>query len=125
MTAGLSVAQYIPMAGNLLHWALYLETRSETMIYQIVGSVGAFKYKHRGNVYPQKSSRFIALVFVSEIDSKDIKAVKSILESHPINTDVATSRNCQDWILEALEALHDEEYIDVSNFKERVFRNYN
>lgn len=76
MPAGFSVAQYIPKEGNLLHWALYLETRSESMIYKIVGSVGAFKYSHRENIDPQNSSRFIALVFVSEIDSKDIKAVK-------------------------------------------------
>lgn len=90
MPAELSVAQYLPKEGNVRHWALYLETRSESIIYQIVGPVGAFEYGHCENVDPQNSARFIALVFVSEIDSKDIKAVKSILESHPIDTDVAT-----------------------------------
>jgi hypothetical protein len=77
--------------------------------------MGDFVYGHRENVSPQDSSRFIKLVFVSEIDSKDIAAVKSILESYPINTDVATW-SCQDWVLEALEALHDDEYIDASTY---------
>lgn len=66
-------------------------------------------------------------MFVSEIDSKDIKDVKNILESHPIDTDIATW-SCQDWVLEALEALHDEEYIDASNYddvKEKLLENYN
>lgn len=34
-------------------------------------------------------------------------------------TDVFTW-SCQDWVLEALEALHDEEYVDSSNFKEKL-----
>ena len=54
-------------------------------------------------------------MFVSEIDLKDVEAVKSILESHPIDTDVFTW-SCQDSVLEALEALDDEEcyFVEIS-----------
>jgi hypothetical protein len=45
-------------------------------------------------------------------------------EYHPIDTDVATW-SCQDWVH---EALHDEEYIDVSNYddvRKKPLENYN
>lgn len=125
MPAELSVAQYLPKNGNVRHWALYLETPSESLVYQIGGVPNDYHYDHRENVHPHDSVRFSALVFVSEIESKDVEPVK-ILAFYPIITNVVTW-SCQDWVLEALEALNDEEYLLSENYadvKERLLEDY-
>jgi hypothetical protein len=101
--------------GNVRHWALYLQTSSGSWIYQVTGEPTAFTYGHREGVDPANSSRFVESIFVSEIDRGDVDAVKKILKNFPVQNDVATW-SCQDWVLEALEALKDEELVDESTF---------
>jgi len=115
MPSELSVAQYLPESGNVRHWALYLEIPGGSRIYQIIGSPTAFTYGHRKNVDPQHSSRFVESIFVSEIHPSNIKDIKNILKTFPIQNDIATF-SCQDWVLEALEALKDEDLLDESSF---------
>lgn len=117
MRAELSVAHYLPIDGNVRHWALYLKTPSEDLIYQVTGAATAFEYGDREGIVPQDSARFVELVLVSEIDSKAVEAVKEILATHPIDNGVATW-SCQDWVLEAIEALHEEDLLEESVYED-------
>ncbi|KAF8055451.1 hypothetical protein FPV67DRAFT_1542040 [Lyophyllum atratum] len=115
MPAELSVAKYRPVDGNVHHWALYLRTPYENLIYQVVGRPTEFRYGHREGVSPQASERFVDLVFVSEIDRNNVQEVKEILENFPISNDVGTW-SCQDWVIEALQELSSQDLVDEAIF---------
>jgi len=88
----------------MAHWAINLRAAGSDLIYQANGDEGKLDLDIR-KANPKNSSRFRKEIKVSDID--DEVEVKRILEGQPMNNDVA-SWNCQDWVMEALEALNDE-----------------
>jgi hypothetical protein len=121
MPAELFIVRYFTESGTVHHWALYLETSSgKRRIYQVVGQPTAFEYAHRKDVRPQ-NSRSEELVFVSEVDNRDVKAVKKVLKRFPIRNDSATW-NPQDWVFQALDEMEDWGLIDeVTYFEAREY----
>jgi hypothetical protein len=104
----LEVAIYLPRSGNVCHWTLALTEGSGsseiTTLYEVVGQPTLFSRNTMCNTKPESTSRFERSVWVSDIN--DIVAAKRILEHQPIHNDVATW-GCQDFVLEALEALNE------------------
>jgi hypothetical protein len=111
----LEVATYKPQNGNVSHWTLVLTDESEiTTLYEVIGAPTEFRRNTMHSKDPKSSSRFTGLVWVSHVD--DIVEAKRILEQQPIRNDIATW-SCQDFVLEALEALSNELLIEDYDYQ--------
>ncbi|TFY82321.1 hypothetical protein EWM64_g1693 [Hericium alpestre] len=120
-TAELSVITYTPSAHSMAHWAIYLRivegNEIQHLIYQANGDEGELELDIR-EADPKASSRFRGLINVSDIDDQDtIAQVKETLERQPMQNTIP-SWNCQDWVMEALEALNDEMLLDEYQYQE-------
>lgn len=116
----LSVVIYIPGLSSMAHWAIYLRigadgTDFQHMIYQAVGEAGELEF----NVLeadPKASARFKSEVEVSYIYGKhSIKEVQKVLEAQAMQNEMA-NWNCQDWVMEALETLHEDDLVDQYDY---------
>jgi hypothetical protein len=120
MSSILSVAIYRPLAGNVKHWSLWLEevdTDTSTM-YEVVGEPTSFRRNTLHDRRPESTTRFVRLIHVCEFDGAAATAdAKQKLEDQEIHNDVA-HWSCQDFVLEALEGLHDEELIQDADYYE-------
>jgi hypothetical protein len=115
MRAALSVTRHYSLEDDICHWALCLRTSIGTRIYQIVGQPTSFVYQHRKNVDPEDSAGFIESIFVSEIHSEHIGAVKEFLKRFPIRNDLSTWES-RDWALEAIGRLQEGGFLDESAY---------
>jgi Family of unknown function (DUF6540) len=116
----LYVAEYRPTGGNVRHWALYLEIHDSGAvyrnIYQVVGPAKEFQLSIVPDVTPAQSRRFIKNVHVADFEDRGtIQSVREILRDQAIRNDIATW-SCQDWVLEALETLSEEELLDEYSY---------
>ncbi|KAI9802928.1 MAG: hypothetical protein M1825_002159 [Sarcosagium campestre] len=96
--------------GNYLHGALYLENGDEKSIYEVTGEHPDFR-KNVMQADPAASRRHVRNILVATIETRDIQElVETIDKVHVDNETVEW--NCQDYVLETLEALLDECIID-------------
>ena len=103
---------YKPRYGNYEHWALYLDEASEEKktIFEVVGKHPDFK-PHVLEADPEKSIRHKRNILVGTINSGDVPALKSHIEALPIDNETL-DWNCQDYVIEAIDKLHEECIID-------------
>ena len=128
-TAELYVVTYTPLAHSMSHWAIYLriiptdvdpddDGGCQHFIYQANGPEGNLAL-NVAEANPRHSRRCREVIMVSSID--DIEEVKTKLREQPMSNEVA-SWSCQDWVMEALETLDDEELLDSSTYAEAKTR---
>jgi hypothetical protein len=120
VNGALYVAEYRPQGGNVRHWALYLEVHDggsvHRNIYQVVGPAKGFEHSMVPDVAPAQSGRFVKNIHVSDLDDRDtIQSVREILGNQAVRNDIATW-SCQDWVMEALETLSEEQLLDEFSY---------
>ena len=99
------------------HWSLYLQDSIEgDMIYEVVGSPGSFCRNTISDVKPERSQRHVQNLEVADINRQDVSAVKEVLASVKISK--VANWSCQDFVLEGLEKLHDECFIEDYDYEE-------
>ncbi|KAI8969542.1 hypothetical protein BD414DRAFT_450219 [Trametes punicea] len=119
--AELSVVIYLPQAKSMAHWAIYLQVvegdETKHFIYQANGDEGELELDVR-EANPKASTRFCKQIDVSDLDNDNtITQVKELLAQQPMKNDIP-SWNCQDWVMEALEALDDAALVDNYQYHE-------
>ncbi|KAF7796765.1 hypothetical protein EIP86_007948 [Pleurotus ostreatoroseus] len=123
VSASLSVAQYRSPAGGCGHWAFALTVKTdqdtEITILQITNTrTGLFEFKELTDVKPASSDRYIRSVQITDIDSKaSIENVKKLIRGQTIHNDKA-QWSCQDWVIECLDTLHEEDELDDYQYGE-------
>jgi len=127
-TAELYVVTYRPLEHSWSHWAIYIRTiprgvdpddddECKHSIYQASGLENELQLDISA-ANPRNSGRCQAVVFVSSIDTaRDLKDIETKLEEQPMMNDIPTW-DCQDWVMESLEMLEDEELLDISGYNE-------
>lgn len=121
----LSVAVYQPEDGNLHHWALHLEPHN--YVYQVTGEAMDFTASVTADTIPTRSGRLVESVEVAEIQSNDLSELDRILRETPVQNDVQ-GWCCQDYVLDALELLNDEQIVDDEDYeraRRRLLRRFN
>lgn len=111
----LNVVMYRPRHGNYEHWALYLDNGGEHTIYEVIDEHPRFK-KNIVKGRPQNSNRYLRSYQVGTIGADDISAFRS--EVQKAKVDNATVHwNCQDYVVELVEALVNECIIDEEDYE--------
>jgi hypothetical protein len=121
----LSVAVYQPEDGNLHHWALYLEPHN--YVYQVTGEAMDFTASVTTDTIPSRSGRFVETVEVADIQPNDLSELDRIIRETPVQNDVQ-GWCCQDYVLDALELLNDEQIVDDEDYeraRRRLLRRFN
>ena len=93
------------------------ENRSDGrgLIRDVVGNPTGFTRNRTGGVKPEFPRHFRERIEVAYID--DVLAFEEVMDSVPVQNDVA-HWSCQDYIMEALGKLHEEDVIDEYNHDE-------
>lgn len=105
----LYIAIYKPRYGNYKHWALFLES-TESVIFEVVGEQGAFR-KNTITGNSKNTTRHEKSILVADINEQDVPELKKVLSQ--VNVDNETMEwNCQDYVLDVLEALREDCIID-------------
>ena len=112
----LSVAIYQPHWGSLHHWALSLKCPDCTYIYQVVGEAMNFTAEVCDTAVPEDSARFVESIKVAKINDGDVVALHNTIISTPVQNDVV-EWCCQDYVIEALKLLNEEQIVDDEDYK--------
>lgn len=121
----LSVALYRPRWGNLRHWALYLDIGN--YVYEVTGEAMHFTAEAKDGIIPNNSGSWIESIPVTEIQAADIAELHRIITETPVQNDVQ-GWCCQDYVMEALEGLNEEQIVDDEDFeiaKKRLMKRFN
>jgi len=76
---------------------------------------------------PRNSSRYVESVEVAEINSDDVADLDRIIRATPVQNDVQ-GWCCQDYVLEALETLNQEQIVEDEEYeraRRRLLRKFN
>ncbi|PGH31719.1 hypothetical protein GX50_05498 [[Emmonsia] crescens] len=103
------VAVYQPDGQTLgtHHWALCLETLTETTIFQIVGQSNSFKYDEL-TAKPDNSRRHLQNVDVANVDDAD--RFRQVVRAQRIDNDMY-HWGCEQWVMDVLGSLIEEDVI--------------
>ncbi|KAL4783780.1 hypothetical protein BJX76DRAFT_357684 [Aspergillus varians] len=117
----LSVAIYRPRYGNFQHWAVYLHTDYEDLIYEVDGEHPSFT-KATTTGKPTDNESLIESLFVGDIGVPDIATVKQIVDEARVDNETL-QWDCQEYVLEILEACEreavlEEQDLDYAEVKE-------
>ncbi|PGG98660.1 hypothetical protein AJ80_09497 [Polytolypa hystricis UAMH7299] len=106
----LYVAFYRPRYGNYQHWALYIESEEENIIFEVVGQHPNFQ---RNVVYarPDSSKSYSGNVYVATLRKDEVEDVKAAAETVLVDNETV-EWDCQDYVLELLDKLEDEYILD-------------
>nr|POE77834.1 hypothetical protein CFP56_09477 [Quercus suber] len=109
-TAGLNVAIY--NNGNMFkHWSLFVDGPSEEkFLFHIMGSSTRYRYEKRQSD-ARASASLSEIVALCKIDTSKISAIEAAAQNAVIHNESA-GYNCQDYVLELLEALENDHVID-------------
>lgn len=105
-TPKLYVAFYRPRYGNYQHWALYLQTDTDKLIFEVTGSHPNFK-RNVVKADPRNSQSFIKITFMDTISSGDIATVQNVARTTKIDNETV-EWDCQEYVLDMLETLKKE-----------------
>jgi hypothetical protein len=86
-----------------------------------------FTAEVKNGVMPNNSGSFIESIPVSEIQPADMADLHKIITGTPVQNDVQ-GWCCQDYVIEALQGLNDEQIVDDEDFekaKKRLMRRFN
>ncbi|PYH93123.1 hypothetical protein BO71DRAFT_328336, partial [Aspergillus ellipticus CBS 707.79] len=106
----LSVAIYHPRYGNFQHWALYLHSDSEDLLFEVGGEHPSFQ-KVVSRAIPSENPTFIRSVFVGQIGHPDIPTVKNIVDATALDNKTL-EWDSQDYVLDILEGCEQEAVLD-------------
>jgi hypothetical protein len=108
-----------PREGNIPHWSFFVENNAagRGIIRDVVGRPGRFERNRADNVLPENSGLYRERIQVGDID--DVRAFEDVLDSQPILNDVA-HWSCQDYIMEALVELKDQDVIQEHDYDDAV-----
>jgi hypothetical protein len=115
----LYVVFYRPRYGNYQHWALYLQTDTENVIFEVTGSHPNFK-KNEVRANPQNSNSYRGKLYVGVISDTDIPTVRQCVREVKVDN-TTVEWDCQEYVIDILDKLEealileedDEEYKDA------------
>lgn len=92
-----------------------------------MGEAMNFTASVRNDSIPQDSGSFVESIKVADVSADDVAALHNIITNIPVQNDVQ-GWSCQDYIMEGLDALHEEQIVDDEDFeavRPRLMRRYN
>lgn len=121
VSAALSVIRYRPSTHSKAHWALCLLISDSWVEHQILYQANS----EAGNLQldiveadPKNSRRFLEQIHICYIDgTRDIADVERHLKRQPMHNEIS-SWTCQDWVMESLETLNDEDLLEEYQYNE-------
>jgi len=101
--------------GIFKHWSLFLDgtTDVDKTELQVMGSDGRFWFEEK-NANPRDAQDLLELVYLCELDADQLGSIKDIAKRVPVRNEIA-GWNCQDFVLDLLDALEDDGVIDAGN----------
>jgi hypothetical protein len=106
----LYVAMYRPTSGNYEHWALYLIAGERHLLFQVKGQTPNFQ-KDASTGIPTNSRRHRRNIFLDTITVNDVAAFVRLFGAAEVDNDTS-EWDCQDFVMELLEALEEEGVLD-------------
>ncbi|KAL3458428.1 hypothetical protein BJX64DRAFT_292232 [Aspergillus heterothallicus] len=106
----LFVAIYRPRYGNFRHWALHLHTDNQDYIFEVDGEQPAF-IKVSSSSKPTEWDMLIESLYVGEIGIPDLATFKQLVDEAKVDNETL-EWDCQDYVLELLEACEREAILD-------------
>lgn len=103
------IAVYRPRNGNYHHWALYVKS-TPSRIFEVTGSHPDFM-RNVVESKPESTNRHVESIEVGDVSEGDMCEFNSIMRRVEVDNDTV-DWNCQDYVLEALEALAEECVLD-------------
>lgn len=123
-SAELSVILSRPCTKTLCHWAIYLRitgtdgSEVQHLLYQANGNAEEHFVLDARQEDPKALDMFERQIDVSIIDgAADVKEAREVVERQPMQNGISTW-NCQDWVMETLEALHDAGLVDDYGYED-------
>lgn len=109
----LYVAIWKPLyGGNYQHWALYIDDAEEPLVIEVVGEHPNFEpstSKFRAEDFPGRS--FLMRHYLGAISKNDIPGICEIASTVAVDNETV-QWDCQDYVLEILDALEEEYFLD-------------
>ena len=109
-TPKLYVVFYRPRYGNYRHWALYLQTDTENLIFEVTGSHPNFK-RNVVKADPRNSQSLVNIIFMDTVSSGDIATVQNVARTTKVDNETV-EWDCQEYVLDMLETLEQECVVD-------------
>lgn len=106
MAPKLYVVFYRPRYGNYQHWALYLESETENIIFEVIGQHPNFQ-RNAVSAVPENSRSFISKLYVGVIGKNDVQGVRDAAKTVKVDNETM-DWDCQDYVLEILDKLEAE-----------------
>lgn len=106
----LYIAIYRARHGNYKHWALYLDDGNDSTIFQVNGQHPTFQ-KSSTKSTPTRSSSHLTNILVASVRKADVPEVGNAFEDTNVDNDTV-EWTCQDFVLEILDKLREDEVID-------------
>ena len=106
----LFISIYKPRYGNFKHWALFLDRPAAPLIIEAAGEHPSFT-KSLVHGDPNNDPMNERNILVADINDTDLQELMTIVDKAKIDNEVLMW-NCQDYVLEILEELHNQCIID-------------
>lgn len=103
------IAIYKPRSGNYYHWALYVKSKPPR-IFEVTGSHPDFE-RNIVESKPESTNRHVESIEVGDVNEGDMKEFRTIMNKVEVDNDTV-DWNCQDFVLESLDALTEECVLD-------------
>ncbi|KJJ35543.1 hypothetical protein AFLA70_12g006270 [Aspergillus flavus AF70] len=110
--------------GVFKHWAIFIDEPHEAdkIMLQARGSDGRFRYEPEyGDA--RCLSGLDELVFLFDVESTGTSTLKAVARDIPVRSDIH-GWNCQDWVLDFLDKLEEEDIIDGADNRYRERKLY-
>jgi hypothetical protein len=98
--------------GVYKHWGVFIDVPGEEdkIFLQVAGSDGRFRYEMETTDVRQ-SERLVELIHIYDVDVAKINSIKTIAGQVTVHNEIR-GWNCQDYVLDLLEALEQEAIVD-------------
>ncbi|KAE8374233.1 hypothetical protein BDV26DRAFT_300360 [Aspergillus bertholletiae] len=110
--------------GVFKHWAIFIDVprESDKIMLQARGSDGRFRYEPEyGDA--RGLSGLDELVFLFQVESAEATWPKAAANELPVRSDIH-GWNCQDWVLDFLDKLEEDDLIDGEDRAYREQKSY-
>ncbi|KAJ5795720.1 uncharacterized protein N7518_004260 [Penicillium psychrosexuale] len=94
--------------GVYKHWGVFIDAPQEEdkIFLQVAGSDGRFRYELEATDVRQ-SERLVELLFLYDMDVTEINSIQTVASQVTVHNEIR-GWNCQDYVLDLLEALEKE-----------------
>lgn len=100
--------------GVFKHWGIFIEKpkAEESVLLQVMGSDGRFRYEPETKDVRNSSTRTLEeLVYLCDVDVAEISSIETVASKVTVHSEIR-GWNCQDYVLDLLDALENEEIVD-------------